>query len=401
VLGVVVVLVGGVLAGLWWVSTSGVSPEQRIADAEPPPPPVVVVEVEERYLNDSVVFRGTVVGVDSVEIGAPELSNGSAPVVVELPLAVGERVGSSGVVAVVSDRPVIVVSMPVPLYRTLLPGVVGEDVARFQEMLVGEGFEVVIDGRFGRESQEATVEFYEGLGFAAVRTGEELDEALRAAEDGVRAARLAVEDARQVGGTTLARARDELRAAEEARDRAAVRVGVVVPLGEVVGVGGLPATVSSVDTRVGEVVEGPVLRLTTSELVVDAVVDSRVAALLAPGVEAMAGDGGEWGLVVVSNDGQDDQGRSVVRLEAADPIPADLLGADVRVEAVLAATEGPVVAVPVTAVRSGSDGEFVRVVEPDGSVREVGVTPGMSIGGWVEIAGSEGELVPGMLVRAG
>jgi len=392
--------VAGAAALLWWLSTQGVSPEQRVADAEAPPPPVVEVVVEERLLEDRVVFRGSVVAVDQVEVGPPEVPEGRL-VLVDLPLAVGEAVRSGAVIAVVSDRPVIAVDMPVPFYRTLLPGVEGPDVARFQTALTDLGYPIEVNGRFGPETQTATASLYDDRGFQATTTGDDLSEALRAAELAVRAARSVVADLSSVGGTALRHAREDLQAAEDARDRAAARIGVIVPLGEVVGLPGLPGTISAVHARVGETVNGNIVSLTTSELVVRAAVDTLTGSLLRPGVLAYAGPNAEWKLEVVANTARDDQGRVIVTLVSATTIPAEMIGVDLRIEGVVAATETPVLAVPVTSIRSGPNGPFVRVVGNDGIVTNVEVVTGASIGGWVEIVDAAQPLTPGTVVRAG
>jgi hypothetical protein len=332
------------------MSSAGVSPDQRVADAEPPPAPTVDIAVEERILRDVVVFRGVVVTVDEYPVSAPELDD-LVPVVVALPVGVGDQVVSGQVVAVVADRPVIVVAMPVPLYRPMVRGITGEDVGRLQRALQALGYEVEIDGRFGRQTQAAIKSLYEALGFSTAMDGEG-------------------------------------RAAQ-----------VMVPLGELIGVRSFPAVVASISTTEGSVAEGPLLFITSSELAIDATVDSSLAPLLTPGTEATA-DGG-WELEVLSNTGRDDTGRAVVRLRAIEPLSADMLGRDLRIEAELTATNEPVLAVPVTAIRSSADGEQIRLVESDGTVRIVGVITGVSIGGWVEIVHADEDLDPGMLVRVG
>lgn len=391
-------MTAALVAVLWWISMAGVSPSQRVADAEPPPPPIVDVAVEMRMLADTVVFRGTVRAAETVGLKAPETGD-ALPVVVDLPVSRGDTVGPGELVAVISDRPVIVVPTPVPLYRTVLPGMEGADIRRLQEMLTGLGYEIEIDGRFGPESQGAVSEFYQDLGFQAARTGEDLAEVLRSAETAVRNAEIAFADARQLGGTALQRARDELQAAQDARDRAAEQVGATIPLGELVGVDRFPAVVSDLELRTGDLVEDSVLSLTTSELVVDAAVDPVLGSLLIPGLKATAFEDEDWRLEVASNEGTDDQGRSIIRLRAVDDLPPEMLGSDLRIEALLAATEEPVLAVPVTAVRSNAEGEYVRLVGPGDSVREVRVTLGTSIGGWVEIVDADEDVSPGMLVR--
>lgn len=351
--------VGGVL---WLVSSASVTPRQRVADAEPPPPPVVTAQIEQRTLADTVVFRGVVTIPDAQAIVAPEMT-GRVPVVVDLPLVAGDEVASGAVVANVSDRPVFVVAMPVPLYRDLRPGIEGEDVARFQQSLSSLGYEIEVNGTFGSDTQLVAQMFYEDRGFEALRTQAVLDPT-------------------------------------DGPDPAAGGTGVMVPLGEVVGVATLPMVVATVDASVGSLASGPILSLTGSDLVIDATVDPTLAALLIPGVTAEAGPR-PWLMEVAANDLRDEAGQSIVRLSAIDLLPFDMVGQDLRVVAEIAATDGPVLAVPVTAIRSRDGEELLRVDSGGGVFREVVVRTGVSIGGWVEIVESDEDLAPGTVVRVG
>lgn len=361
--GIVVVLLVAVVGGvLWLVSSASVTPRQRVADAEPPPPPVVTAEIEERTLSDSVVFRGVVAIADVHTIVTPRL-DGRTPVIVDLPFVAGDEVAAGNVVANVSDRPVIVVEMPVPLYRDLTPGIEGEDVARFQRSLRSVGYEVEVSGTFDPDTQLAAQTFYDDRGFDVLRSEKATE---------------------PTGGDGLV----------------AAGVGVVIPLGEVVGVASLPMVVSTVDSPVGSVADGSVLSLTGADLVIDAVVDLTLVPLLVPGVAADAGSG-VWHLEVVSNDRHDDAGQPIVRLEATEPLPFDMVGQDLRIEAETAATDGAVLAVPVTAIRSRDGNELLRVDSGDGVFDEVVVRTGVSIGGWVEIIESDEDLAPGMAVHVG
>jgi HlyD family secretion protein len=472
--GIRAAVVGGVLAvglplSLWAVSAASVSPEQRIADAEPPPPPTVDVELEERDLRDTLVFRGVVRAVENQDVTAPDGVEAS-PVIVDLPVTEGEMLRAGDVVAVVADRPIIVLPMQVPLYRALDPTSQGPDVERYQTALEELGYEVSEDerGRFGDTTQEATRRLYEDRGYPPAAAGSEVDEALAAAEGQRASAAEAVQDAenalqrqetalaRQRGALTDARGAEDaaraavaeadeqaLPAAEEslaaatsgvdsaeaavadaeeavadsrralgrarrtydeanaARDAAEARVGVRVPSGEILGVAALPAAVSAVAGQVGDVAtDGPILSFTPSAFVIEATVDSSVVPLLAPGVRGVAGDDG-WDVEVVSNQGRTDDGRPQVMLRPDDPLTSDALGRDVRIEAELAATDAPVLAAPVTAIRSDADGHYLLVVDGDDATRRVPVSTGASIGGWVEIVEAAEELGPGTLVRAG
>lgn len=353
------VAIGGVL---WFVSSASVTPSQRVADAEPPPPPVVTAQIEERTLADTVVFRGVVTIPDTQAIMTPEMA-GRVPIVVALPLVAGDEVASGDVVANVSDRPVIVVEMPVPLYRGLMPGAEGEDVARFQRSLLSLGYEVDVNAVFDPATQLVVEAFYLDRGF----------------------------DALLAEGATDATGGDGLVDAT---------AGVVVPLGEVVGIPSLPMVVSSVDSTVGSPAGGAIVSLTGSDLVVDATVDATLAALLTPGIAAEAGSR-PWLTEVASNDLRDEAGQPIVRLGAIDPLPFDMVGQDLRIAAEIAATDGQVLAVPVTAIRSRDGAELLRVDSGGGLFHEVVVRTGVSIGGWVEIIESDEDLAPGTVVRVG
>lgn len=416
------VLVLAAFGSLWLASSTSTSPEQRIADADPPPPPVVAVEVEKRQLVDIVAVRGTVTAVGSRSIPVPEVSAG-APVVVDLPVTVGAEVKPGQVIAVVADRPVIALPMTVPPYRTLTPGIVGNDVARFQEALRSLGYDIDADGRFGSSTQALVRRLYEERGHSAAPTSDEASAALDAAQEAVVGAQDALDDARRArdqartplpasdeeptpqvdqsaaddAERAVARAERSLNDAVAARDEADSRVGVQVPIGEVTALS-FPAIVASVDTSVGAVAEGSLMRITTSDLVFDATVDPSVAGLLVPGVSATADD---WDLEVESNTRTTDAGQTIVRFRSLAPVPSEAIGQEVRIDAELAATDGPVLAVPISAVRSTADSPVVRVIGRDGEVRLVPVETGASIGGWVEITESEEPLEAGTQVRIG
>src|SRR5690606_12184172 len=117
-----------VLGGLWWVSQASVSPEQRMANAEPPPAAVVDVQLEERVLEDTIIVRGRVVTAESLDVMAPGAGGlddegaGGASVVVDTPVAEGDVVEAGDVVAVVSDRPVFVLPLIGHMHSALAPG---------------------------------------------------------------------------------------------------------------------------------------------------------------------------------------------------------------------------------------------------------------------------------------
>lgn len=410
------------IAITWVIATRGVSPEQRTADASAPSKPHVDIAIEERQLSDTVVLRGVAVAVDEQPVIVPEMSDRAA-IVVALPKEPRDEVLAGDVVAVVADRPVAVLEMDVPLYRTLKPGLAGDDVRRLQQALNNLGFELETDGHFGSQTQNAVRTFYADRGFSVVDTGPEASQALENAEAAVRAARNAVAqqqsdlnrilsnpappgDSTATGSEVelstaqrgLAEARAQLAEAETQRNRAAAQVGVVVPLGELVGVAKLPAVVTNVAAQVGQVSDGPLLSITAEEFALEATADSTLVPLLMPGTPATVGSDA-WPAEVIDNLGLDANGLPIVRLKLNGSMPAEMLGTDLRIEATVAATDAPVIAVPLAAIRSNSTGEFVHVVQSSGETQPVAVQPGASIGGWVELVEPDQTLSPGVLVR--
>lgn len=78
-------------------------------------------------------------------------------------------------------------------------------------------------------------------------------------------------------------------------------------------------------------------------------------------------------------------------------MPAEPASGAVRLGVESASSEGEVLTVPLSAVRTSTSGELVVIVVDDGDREEVPVTLGVSAQGWVEVAGSE--LVEGASVE--
>jgi hypothetical protein len=222
--------------------------------------------------------------------------------------------------------------------------------------------------------------------------------------------------------------------AQSAFDRASVtladleaRTGPTVPLGEIVFVNALPATVSTLNAEVGQAVDdsgdggftfdepsgsGGLAVLATAGLQVEAFVAPSDADLVQVGMEVelldeISADTVAATLTSLSEQVETDQGgdargfRAVI--EAVDALPREWTGRNVRVTFTSAATDGEVLVVPVAALSSGGDGVArVEVVGDDGAVTVVDVEPGLSAEGFVEITPPEGgSLEAGDLVVVG
>lgn len=429
-----------VIVGLWVLSNRSVSPDQRLAGAEPPPAATVDVAVEERVLEDTVLVRGQVAVRGEVPVMAPGGAiQGDGPsaevaIIGALPYGVGVEVPPGGVVAVVSDRPVLVVPMSLPMHRTLTPGVEGADVERLQQSLVLLGYDVAVNGHYDAGTRSAVTRLYRDRGFEPITTGPELDEAVEAATaaaDGAATAVQHAEHARNVaaaGGDQaqfdaaqgeLNAARAGYAAARASLAEASAKVGPVVPLGELVGVAEFPVVVSRLPRAIGSVADGPVVVLSPSDLVVQAPMDATRSTVLSPGMRGTAtveGEEVEFEVEVAEPSGTGAGGAGGEGGEAGPsggsdtptmiftplaPLRPELLGQPVLVEIVLAASDEAVMAVPTGTVRSDGDGPYLLVVDDTDDTRRVGFTPGLSVGGWVEVTAPADDLEVGDVVRAG
>ena len=229
---------------------------------------------------------------------------------------------------------------------------------------------------------------------------------------------LAIEEAKlaeltepkDVNAETVARdqAQASLDRANEALAELEARSGPQVPVGEVVFVSALPATVNTLNAEVGEPVgsgqdDNPFGEQGSSGLAVLATSALRVEVLVAPSDADLVEEGMDVELLndgfaqdepvrarlasigdQVVSDG-DDRGFPAV-IEAVDPIPRAWTGANVRVTFTAAATPERVLIVPLPALSSGADGEArVEVLAEDGSITAVPVDAGLSAEGFVEV----------------
>jgi hypothetical protein len=86
-----------------------------------------------------------------------------------------------------------------------------------------------------------------------------------------------------------------------------------------------------------------------------------------------------------------DTGGYAVVVQPGKPLPAELVGQDVRLTIEAASSTGKVLVVPVVAVSASADATTtVSVLENNGRVRRVEVRPGMSGDGYAEVTPLDG-----------
>ncbi len=211
---------------------------------------------------------------------------------------------------------------------------------------------------------------------------------------------------------SLRQARESLTDAQTALNRLESEVGVQFPASEIVFLAQVPSEVQALRVGIGDVPQGPVMTVTGAGVRITSSVSAADRSLLSEGVEAIMEDD-DLGISVAATisfiadnpGGQDvSADRYAVRLEAADELPENAIGQNLRVTIPFASTDGEVLAVPLAALSAGADGSArVEVERADGSVEVVTVVPGLNAraAGLVEITPVDGELEAGDRVVVG
>jgi multidrug efflux pump subunit AcrA (membrane-fusion protein) len=251
---------------------------------------------------------------------------------------------------------------------------------------------------------------------AAERDARLSAEQFELAEAAVKSARLAGEmavraalDAKQVADldAQLAAGRVEQLAAE--LDQFQQKLGIQVPVDEVVFIPSLPVRVETVDARVGDVARGPVLSVTDNRLAIDSSLPLDSAPLVKPGMPVAIDEQalgiqatGTVSMVANAPGTRGVDGFHIYFEVRVDPTPTPLEGFSLRLTIPIESTRGAVMAVPVSAVSLSADGTSrVQVQRHDGELEYVVVEPGLSANGFVEVKPLDGTLEPGQLVVIG
>ncbi|MFJ5213298.1 peptidoglycan-binding protein [Streptomyces sp. NPDC088354] len=327
----VVTLVG---AGGWFAGSQMQSPADAAAAHQAPKAGPVTVAVVRQKLTARVVTQG------SVEFGAPHAVSLSGPVgspddsgdgqataqlVTKLPTE-GATLREGSVLMQVSGRPVFVLRGPVPMYRTLGPGMSGDDVRQLQSALRRLGHDPgAVSGNYRQGTATAVDHWYESAGYTPRKPSAADASQLGDLQAAVSQAQLALLSARN-GGATAGGGDDgggatgtasgagsgsgsgsddaahalELRSAQQQLNRANAALsafdagyGTKVPAGEVVFLPDLPVRVDKVKARLGAAPDGEVATVTSADVVVQAVVPGTDGAVLREGMVARieTGDG--------------------------------------------------------------------------------------------------------------
>lgn len=196
--------------------------------------------------------------------------------------------------------------------------------------------------------------------------------------------------------------------AKTAWQNAARKLGVSVPLDEIVFIPAMPVRVEQVTGIVGGSASGPILAVTDNQIIIDSSLPLASAPLVKPGME-VAIDEPSLGFKakgIVETVAQSPGTRGVdgyhfyfsVKVgETATP----LQGYSLRLTMPTKSTGGAVTAVPMSALSLAADGTSRVQVQKNGELEYVTVEPGMVADGFVEVKPVKGSLEPGQLVVVG
>lgn len=187
------------------------------------------------------------------------------------------------------------------------------------------------------------------------------------------------------------------------------KMGVQVPVDEVVFIPSLPVRVEEVKVLVGGQAIGTLLTVTDNQLAIDSSLSLESAPLVKPGMPANIDEQalglkatGKVQLIASTPGTRAGVDPLHVYLEIkVDPTPVRLEGASVRVTIPIKSTQGAVTAVPNSAVSLAADGTSRVQVKRKDLLEYVVVTPGLSADGFIEVTAVTGKLAPGELVVVG
>lgn len=251
---------------------------------------------------------------------------------------------------------------------------------------------------------------------AAEREAKLAAEQLALAEAAVKSARLEGEKAVQaaIDAQKLAELDAQLTSARADRLGADLnasrrKLGVQVPVDEIIFIPVLPVRVEEVTAVVGAAAAGPVMSVTDNQLAIDSSLALDAAPLVKPGMP-----------VAIDEQSLGVRAKGVIEQVASGPgtrgvdgyhiyfevrvveTQTKLEGFSLRLTIPIESTQGAVLAVPTSALSLSADGTSrIQVQNNKGVLEYVVVKPGLSADGYVEVTPVDGALAAGQLVVIG
>lgn len=400
--------IGGLIAATWIKS-----PAQLAAETAPPPATSLTASVVLQPIQSTVVFRGTVAnpqqytatpGGDASNGGA---SAGGSPLITAEPTPSGSTVHAGQVLVEVSGRPLVILPGSTPAYRAIAPCDVGRDVTELQQALTGLGYRTGSDplGTYGAGTRTAVANWYRALGYPVSQAGDQA--ALTAAQNTLTQAQrqlVTVQNGATPPGagapaaTQLTWAKQDVATAQQAYNQLVGCFGAQVPLGEVLFVPTLPATLAGIGGAVGASVKAPLVTVAVGAPTVTGRLDPTSATLVHTGQQVTITDqlrniqttGTVTAIGALTQDtssqGQQQQ-PPYIPVTIAATLPQTAVGDDTELSI---DTDGghnpPQLTVPVAAIFAHPDGKlYLTVQDPGHGSRQVAVRTGASGDGRVAI----------------
>jgi multidrug efflux pump subunit AcrA (membrane-fusion protein) len=186
------------------------------------------------------------------------------------------------------------------------------------------------------------------------------------------------------------------------------KVGVQIPVDEIVFLPLLPVRVEELKTNVGNVASGPIMTVTDNQLAIDSSLALDAAPLVKPGMP-----------VSIDEQALGIKAQGVVKRVAETPgthgvdgyhiyfevrvteTVRPLEGFSLRLTIPVESTKGTVLTVPMSALSLSAGGKSRVQVQDKDELRYVVVEPGLSADGFVQVTPVDGNLEPGQLVLIG
>jgi peptidoglycan hydrolase-like protein with peptidoglycan-binding domain len=272
-----------------------------------------------------------------------------------------------------------------------------------------------LEGELAVQSAELAVQNAERDARWAAEQLELAEAAVESARAAVASARLQDEMAVQAALDVLQVAKVDAKLASDSADRLAAdlkfarhKLGVQVPVDEIVFIPAPPVRVHEVMAAVGDPARGTVMSVTDNQLAIDSSLPLDAALLVKPGMQ-----------VTIDEQALGVKASGVVKRVANIPgthgvdgyhiyfevriieTSTRLEGFSLRLTIPIKSTGGAVTVVPISALSLATDGTSRVQVENNGALEYIVVEPGLSADGYVEVTPVDKTLAPGQLVVVG
>jgi hypothetical protein len=241
-----------------------------------------------------------------------------------------------------------------------------------------------------------------------VKQFELADAAIKAAKLEGQVAIQSALDAQKIADLDVSLATERVARIASDLDQAKRKVGIQIPVDEIVFISELPVRVGQISAKIGDVASGPVLEVTDNQLVIDSALSLEAAPLVKPDMRVNIDESAlaikATGVVkrVADTPGTFGVDGYHIYFEAAvDQTPHKLEGFSLRLTIPIETTSGSVTAVPLSALSLSADGTSRIQVKNGEKLEYVVVEPGMSADGFVAVKPVQGTLNAGTLVVIG